>query len=359
MGFEGFPLTVGWELTLACNLRCRHCGSTAGYSRTRELTLDESLAFCDQLPALLVQRVDFSGGEPLLHSHWPQIAARLRKLGIRVDIITNGLALSRDVVAQMTDVGVCSLGVSLDGLEATHNYVRDHGDAFRMAVDGIERARNAGIIATVLTTVNARNIDELPALLQLVESLGVAGWQIQPFVPMGRGRDANGLLLTERDYLRLGDFLEEWMPSASTGGLELYAADSLGYFAAFETCPEPWRGCSAGLVGCAITSDGKVKGCLSLPNSFVEGDLRERDLWDIWFDPNAFAYNRQYTDHQLGPYCRDCDLADQCQGGCGSKAYALTGQLHNDPLCYYRLGRGAESTSLAQQSSTAAVRASP
>ena len=60
MGYEGFPFIVGWELTLACNMRCRHCASAAGLPRARELTLDEALALCDQFPALAVQEVDFT-----------------------------------------------------------------------------------------------------------------------------------------------------------------------------------------------------------------------------------------------------------------------------------------------------------
>ena len=55
MSFEGFPFVVGWELTLCCNLRCAHCGSSAGYARGDELTLEESLGLCDQMPELLVQ----------------------------------------------------------------------------------------------------------------------------------------------------------------------------------------------------------------------------------------------------------------------------------------------------------------
>ena len=62
MGFESFPYVIGWELTLACNLRCRHCASSAGSPRGQELTLEESLAICDQFPALLVNEVIFTGG---------------------------------------------------------------------------------------------------------------------------------------------------------------------------------------------------------------------------------------------------------------------------------------------------------
>ncbi len=104
MAFEGFPFVVGWELTLACNLRCRHCASTAGLARENELSLDECLALCDQFPALLVQEVDFTGGEPLLHPGWERIAARLRELGITTRMITNGIGLTPDTVRRMKQV---------------------------------------------------------------------------------------------------------------------------------------------------------------------------------------------------------------------------------------------------------------
>ena len=82
MGFEGFPFIVGWELTLACNLHCRHCGSSASQPRAGELTSEEALAICDQFPELIVQEVNFTGGEPLLRPDWYRIAAYLGELGI-------------------------------------------------------------------------------------------------------------------------------------------------------------------------------------------------------------------------------------------------------------------------------------
>ena len=106
MSFEGFPFIIGWELTLACNLRCRHCGSSASQPRTNELTLEESLAVCDQFPELFVQEVNFTGGEPLLRPDWKRIATHLGKLGIKTKILTNGLTLNPDTVAKMKDVGI-------------------------------------------------------------------------------------------------------------------------------------------------------------------------------------------------------------------------------------------------------------
>ncbi len=339
ISFDGLPITIGWELTLSCNLNCRHCGSSAGQARHQELTLAESLSICDQFPELLVQEVGLSGGEPLLNPNWEPIASRLKDLGIQVEMITNGLELTGDIADKMSQAGLSTVGVSLDGLSETHNYVRGRGDSFQRAVEAMKNAKNAGIVVTAITTVNALNISDLTRLAPLLISVGVSGWQIQPLVPFGRSRDAFELLLTEQDYMRLGDFIQEWAPKTEREGLRIFTADSLGYFAEFETCPKPWRGCNAGMNGCAITSDGKVKGCLSMPNSFVDGDLRERALWDIWFDPDAFPYTRHFTFDQLGSNCHDCDRHEDCQGGCSSKSLGLTGHLHNDPMCYYRLGK--------------------
>ena len=98
---------------------------------------------------------------------------------------------------------------------------------------------------------------------------------------------------------------------------------------------------------CSITSNGKVKGCLSLPDHLVEGDLRENDLWDIWFHPDAFAYTRNFSIEDLGQNCRSCPMGEQCKGGCSAMSYSYTGRFHNDPYCFYAFEQRSERTKLA------------
>jgi radical SAM protein with 4Fe4S-binding SPASM domain len=356
MGFEGFPLIVGWELTLACNLRCRHCGSSAAFPRRDELTLEECLEISDQLPALLVQEVDFTGGEPLLRPDWGRIAIHLRELGIRTKMLTNGLALGADTVAQLKDTGIAGIGVSIDGLEATHDYIRDRAGLFRQAVAGIMRVLEAGLPVGVITTVNGLNIGELPALYALLRSVGVNSWQVQPIFPLGRGQADSELQLSEEAYVQLGAFVKEWGPSSAETGTELMPGDSFGYFTEVDQREPPWRGCSAGLAACGITSDGKVKGCLSMPDELVEGDLRQNDLWEIWFREDAFAYTRQFSVDQLGPSCQGCDMGEQCKGGCSAMSYACTQMFHNDPYCFYGMRR-REAQGLQEATSSADARA--
>ncbi len=342
MRFDGFPFVVGWELTLACNLRCRHCGSTAGDSRVCELTLEESLAVCDQFPSLLVQEVDFTGGEPLLRPDWQKIAARLGSLGIKTKMISNGIALTAETVTQIKDNGIAGVGVSLDGLEESHDYLRNRKGLFQLVLAGIGRVINAGLPVTVITTVNALNVGELPVLATLLTSIGVRSWQIQPIFPLGRSRDSDEFLFGENAYLSLGAFYRDWGPRARAAGLEIGPGDSFGYYTELDAREPPWRGCPAGLLSCGITSDGKIKGCLSLPDELIEGDLRKQDLWDIWFHPNSFLYTREFAEEDLGTACRSCKNAEQCHGGCSAMSYGSTGRFHSDPFCFHGIRTRAD-----------------
>ena len=331
MSFEGFPLIVGWELTLACNLRCSHCASSAGLPRHNELTTAESLKICDQFPALLVREVDFTGGEPLLRPDWAEIATYLRDLGITTKILTNGIALDANTISKIKEVGIKGIGVSLDGLEHTHDEIRKYPGSFNHVLKSIRLLLEENIPLTVITTVNNLNINELSAIHSLLKSEGVKRWRVQPLVPFGRG--SKGLELSENDYLKLEDFVHKWGPDPKNAGLDLICSDGLGYFDLTNLTESPWRGCSAGIISCGITSNGKIKGCLSLPDELIEGDLRNKDLWDIWFHPDSFAYTRQFSIDKIGHNCSFCEKTEECRGGCSAKSYAHSGQFNNDPYC--------------------------
>ena len=73
-----------------------------------------------------------------------------------------------------------------------------------------------------------------------------------------------------------------------------------------------------------------------LPEKYIEGNVRERSVIDIWNDPNSFAYNRKFNLNQLGPLCKNCKYGEKCKGGCTVRSVSITGKPHNDPKCFYR-----------------------
>jgi radical SAM protein with 4Fe4S-binding SPASM domain len=337
MDFESFPYVVGWELTLGCNLRCVHCASSAGKERNRELTLAESLMICDQFPELFVEEVIFTGGEPLLNDCWDELAAHLHRLKIKSGMVTNGLLLTERNVTRMLSSGMMAIGVSIDGPEHYHNKLRCVPGAFTAAMQGIAAAVERQIRVTIITSITGENIDHLDETYGIVASSGAWKWQLQPLFPLGRGKEDKTLGLTEDQFIQLGEFIFEKRPKAVKSGLQIIPADSCGYFSRLDLPELGWKGCSAGRFSCGIMSDGRVKGCLSWPDGTVEGSLRDKSFWDIWFGRNAFIKQRHFGASEMNGYCRDCSVAIECGGGCQAMSLAMTGLFHSDPFCYKRI----------------------
>ena len=88
------PIYAVWEITLACDLACRHCGSRAGHERPDELSTAECLDLCDQLAGLDVKEVTLIGGEAYLRDDWLDIVRRLRQHKIVVTTTSGGRGLT-------------------------------------------------------------------------------------------------------------------------------------------------------------------------------------------------------------------------------------------------------------------------
>ena len=97
------PINCTWELTLACNLRCKHCGSSAGKCRKNEISLAKALSICDELKQLGTKEVTLIGGEPLISDKWFPIAKKFDKLGIRVNFVSNGTIMDGEIIKKLKE----------------------------------------------------------------------------------------------------------------------------------------------------------------------------------------------------------------------------------------------------------------
>jgi len=339
-----------WETTLACNLACRHCGSAAGLPRQGELSTAEALDLVDQLADLGLEELTMSGGEFLVRSDWRQLLARARARGIRTLVISNGLGVSAQVAAELAAAEVASVSISIDGDPATHDALRpvrpEHGPlsdpdapatSYAQIRAAIRNLQQAGVVTAAITQVSQRNLDQMEALLEALLAWGIGYWQVQLTHPMGRARVAVPAL-EPAQLPRLHDFVRQVQRE---GRIACQAADDLGWFGAEEYLLRStrergdrfWTGCQAGLSIIGITSDGGIKGCLSMTDALREGSLRERSLREIWEDASLFAYNRQPDRNRLAGACADCAFARICRAGCHSLAYTTTGAMAENPYC--------------------------
>src|SRR4051794_13968454 len=107
------PVSVVWEITLACDLACSFCGSRAGHRRRDELSAAEALDLVGQIAELGARDVGLIGGEAYLRKDWLEIIAAIRAAGMRCDLQTGGRNLSEERVSRAAAAGLCGVGISL------------------------------------------------------------------------------------------------------------------------------------------------------------------------------------------------------------------------------------------------------
>lgn len=337
-GSVDHPRYVVWELTLKCDLACRHCGSRAGRPRAEELGVDEARDVVRQLAEAGTTEITFIGGEAYLHPEWTSIVRAAADAGIRCTMTTGGRAVDAGLARAAADAGMSGMSVSVDGLRATHDRLRAVRGSHDAALAAIGHVRTAGMAAWANTQFNRLNLPEVEALAELLLNQGIQAWQVQLTGAMGRAADQPDWLLQPYELLDLVPRLAAIAAEARARGCVVSAANNLGYFGPHEGALRlhPFGGCVAGRYLLGIESNGDVKGCPSLPSEpYVGGTLRDRPLSEIW-QTEQLRFTRDRDTTELWGFCATCYYREPCRGGCSWTAHTLLGRRGNMPYCHHR-----------------------
>ena len=340
------PVYVVWELTLACDHACGHCGSRAGKARPRELDRDECLSVVRALAELGAVEVTLIGGEAYLAPHWADVARAIAGAGMRCTMTTGGRGLDAKVARAAKDAGVSAVSVSIDGLRAAHDRQRGMIGSFDAALRALDALADAGVDRAGNTQLNRLSLPDLDGVLELLARRGAAGWQVQLTVPMGRAAERPEWLLQPYELPALYDRLAALARAGAASGVRLWPANNVGYFGPHEALlrnrgdeegERRWHGCPAGTYALGVESDGTIKGCPSLPTrAWSGGDVRARSLAEIWREAPALSAVRARTVDDLWGYCRGCYYAAECMAGCTWTSHVFFGRPGNNPYCHHR-----------------------
>jgi len=336
--FKFYPRSVVWETTFACNMNCLHCGTAAGRKRPNELTTEEAFNLIDELAALGCEDITISGGEPLLRKDWRQLAEKVISSGIRGLIITNGFLVTKEIVDDFERLGLNRVGVSLDGLQKSHDMIRRRENSWERAVNALRLITENGTVRNcAISSISNLNFDDLDGIRDTLLDVGCEQWRIQMVTGTGRMQDNINEVLTIDMLPKLIDKILEYQKD---GRIKISLGENIGYFGCKGTelwGDIPYFGCYAGTRVAGIESDGTIKGCLSMQEDFVEGNIRDSSFTEIWNNPDGFAYNRKFTRETASGECHDCRYLPLCRGGCATTSFAATGCRADNPYCIYRL----------------------
>jgi len=300
-----------WECTTRCNLNCLHCGSDCSNDGSiQDMPLKDFLSALDTIDKRSDNLiVALTGGEPLLRKDIELCGMEIRKRGMRWGMVTNGYLYDKERHISLLNAGLGALTISLDGLEDTHNWLRNTKNSFSKTDRAISLAASSSRLNfDVVTCVNKRNIHELPAIYDYLTGKGIKAWRLFTVAPIGRAVNTPDLFLTDPQFKEMLDFIclkrkvksldVKFSCEGYVGRYELKVRDS--YFF-----------CRAGINIGSILSDGSISACPNIDRSFSQGNIYSDNFYEIWQTGFQPFRDRSWT--RTGQ-CQECTDYPECQG---------------------------------------------
>jgi heme d1 biosynthesis radical SAM protein NirJ len=350
------PVVI-WNLIRRCNLTCKHCYAlSADHDYDGELSSAEVFTVMDDLKSFGVPVLILSGGEPLLRHDLFGIATRAKAMRFYVGLSTNGTLIDAAMADRVAAARFDYVGISLDGLRATHDKFRRLDGAFDRSLGAVRLLRARGVKVGLRFTMTSLNANDLPALLQLMRDEQVDKFYFSHLNYAGRGnihRAKDAQFAATRDALDLlferawcaardgrseeyvtgnndadGPYLLQWLRRQHP---ELHAR----WHAPLRAHLVAWGGNASGVNVANIDNLGQVHPDTMWWHHSL-GSVRERPFSAIWADTSdPLMAGLKARPRPVGGRCASCRHFDICGGNTRVRAQQVTGDpWAEDPGCY-------------------------
>ncbi|MWJ28966.1 heme d1 biosynthesis radical SAM protein NirJ [Halomonas sp. ZH2S] len=346
------PVVI-WNLIRRCNLTCKHCYTvSADIDFKGELTTAEAHAVLDDLQGFRVPALILSGGEPLMRPDIFELSRRARALGIYTGLSTNGTLITEANIEEIADVGYDYVGISIDGLETTHDTIRQRKGAFRESMHAVKLCKAKGIKVGLRFTLTRENYEQFGDILALLDEHDIDKFYLSHLNYGGRGnrhskqdawyqmtRDAMNRLFehcrselergVEREYVTGnndadGPFLLQWAEQHFPDEAEALRQRLVN-----------WGGNASGEHIANIDNLGNVH-----PDTFWWdhdlGNVRQRPFSEIWRDTSdSLMQGFRQRPRPVKGRCSACRYLSICNGNTRVRAWKVSGDpWEEDPGCY-------------------------
>jgi pyrroloquinoline quinone biosynthesis protein E len=323
-------LTLVAELTYSCRLRCAYCSNPIQtVQKGSPLATKDWLRVLDEAEELGALHVHFTGGEPLLYTDLTLLVRRAREKALYTNLITSGVPLSRERLAELRHAGLDHLQLSFQAATPEANRRIAGTDATAQKLQAARWVKQLGMPLTINIVLHQENIAELAQLLALAESLEPHRIELANTQYLGWALRNRDHLLPSAEQLNRARQLATAARERMRGKTDVlfvlpdYFADRP------RACMQGW-----GQSYAVIAPDGLLLPCQAardLPGMLFD-DVRSAPLTELWGSSDALGKFR--GSDWLSQPCRSCTERDRDFGGCRCQAFALTGNADApDPAC--------------------------
>ena len=308
-----------FELTDACNLACLHCGSSACPQNSTYLPLQAIQKVLDEVAAAYPPQsvmVCLSGGEPLLHPDFFDVAAYAHRLGFPCGMTTNGTRIDAACAQRLVQTGVASVSVSLDGPQALHDWLRGRPGVYDQAVAGLRQlveTSHGQMLTQVTTVAHKKNLHHLEELYPAVCALGVTSWRIINLEPIGRARTRNDLLLDAEELRFLLDYIQAKRFDPAAPVEVTYGCSHFLTLPYERMVRDNYFLCGAGTMVASVLCNGDIYGCMDIERrpELVQGNVFHDSFVNVWEHGFQPLRRDRSEDNEA---CRQCADRRYCRG---------------------------------------------
>ncbi|MGA6924743.1 MAG: radical SAM protein, partial [Desulfosarcina sp.] len=267
-------------------------------------------------------------------------------------ISTNGTLITPNVARTLKSIGLSYVGISLDGMQGINDQFRGVPGAYEKALEGIRNCQAAGIKVGLRFTINKFNVQDIPAIFDLLEEMDIPRVCFYHLVYAGRGSTMVEEDLSLPDTRRAVDLIIDRTRAMHDKGLakEVLTVDNHAdgpylYLRLLKEDPRRAKDVLALLRMNEGNSSGRGIGCVSWDGEVYAdqfwrhhsfGNVRQRPFSQIWTQPedDLLLKLKEKKIHVKGR-CSTCAWLDVCGGNFRVRAEAVHDDVWApDPACY-------------------------
>jgi molybdenum cofactor biosynthesis protein A len=266
-------------VTDRCNLRCFYCMPEDGLnwlSRKELMSYNEMLQACSLLVKMGIQKIRITGGEPFVRKDIMPLLTAIAELdGLKeLSLTTNGV-LTAPYVPELKKIGVRSVNLSLDTLDANRFFSITRRDEFAQVMDTLHALLQHDIEVKINAVVmDGKNTQDIIPLVQMTKDLPVSVRFIEEMPFNGDGHLYTGL---QWDYVRILEEIKSKYPQiekiADPAFSTAYNYHVPGYKGTVGIIAAYSRTFCGTCNRIRITPQGELKTCL-----YDDGGLNMKDL---------------------------------------------------------------------------------
>ena len=222
------PKAVNWHCEAFCNYRCKFC--YAGFEQQRKqpkISLDAGLKIIQDIADQGIEKINFVGGEPMLHPHLNDWIIESKRVGMTTSIVSNGTNMTKQWLESMRP-HLDWLGLSVDASNDEIHAIMGRANAreFKEGASGhLQRALKIARIANDLgygiklnTVVTSANYSD--DMTEIVKQINPTRWKIFQVLKIEDENDGRveALLISES---RFDQYIERHLQSLASTSIQV------------------------------------------------------------------------------------------------------------------------------------------